>query len=38
MNNIFKKVLIVVAHPDDDVLGCGGIMAKYKNNKNTNRS
>jgi len=25
-----KRVLIIAAHPDDDVLGCGGIMAKYK--------
>ncbi|MDA8958839.1 PIG-L family deacetylase [Akkermansiaceae bacterium] len=24
-----KKVLILAAHPDDDVLGCGGLMAKY---------
>lgn len=24
-----QKVLIVVAHPDDDVLGCGGTIAKY---------
>ena len=24
-----KKVLIIAAHPDDDVLGCGGLMAKY---------
>lgn len=30
MNNLFKRVLIVAAHPDDDILGCGGIMAKYK--------
>ncbi len=24
-----KRVLIVSAHPDDDILGCGGLMAKY---------
>lgn len=24
-----KKILIVAPHPDDEVLGCGGIMAKY---------
>lgn len=24
-----KKVLIICAHPDDDILGCGGIMSKY---------
>jgi LmbE family N-acetylglucosaminyl deacetylase len=24
-----QKILIVCAHPDDDILGCGGIMAKY---------
>lgn len=24
-----KRVLIIAAHPDDEVLGCGGIMAKY---------
>jgi len=29
-----KRVLLVVAHPDDDVLGCGGLLAKYKNNSN----
>ncbi len=25
-----KKVLIISAHPDDEVLGCGGILSKYK--------
>jgi len=24
-----EKVLIIAAHPDDDILGCGGLMAKY---------
>lgn len=24
-----KKILIIAPHPDDDILGCGGIMAKY---------
>tara|TARA_A100001011_G_C14297513_1_gene839151 strand:+ start:413 stop:1099 length:687 start_codon:yes stop_codon:yes gene_type:complete len=26
-----NRVLIIAAHPDDDILGCGGIMSKYKN-------
>lgn len=26
-----KKALIIAAHPDDDILGCGGIMSRFKN-------
>jgi LmbE family N-acetylglucosaminyl deacetylase len=26
-----NKVLIIAAHPDDDILGCGGYMSKFSN-------
>ena len=25
------KILIIVAHPDDEILGCGGVLSKYYN-------
>jgi LmbE family N-acetylglucosaminyl deacetylase len=30
---MMNKILIIAAHPDDDILGCGGFMAKYRSNK-----
>ena len=33
MNFKNKKILVVAAHPDDDVLGCGGTLAKAINLK-----
>ncbi|MDA7541814.1 PIG-L family deacetylase [Gammaproteobacteria bacterium] len=29
-----KNILIIAAHPDDDILGCGGFMAKYNTKTN----
>ena len=34
----YKKFLIVAAHPDDDVLGCGGTIANLIKQKKKSKS
>jgi LmbE family N-acetylglucosaminyl deacetylase len=29
-----RNILIIAAHPDDDILGCGGLIAKYRKSVN----
>ena len=28
-----KKIMFITPHPDDEILGCGGVMHKFRNKK-----
>ena len=31
-----KKILVISPHPDDEIIGCGATLSKYKNSKSIN--
>ena len=35
MINNFKKLMIIGIHPDDEILGCGGLISKFCSYPNT---
>ena len=33
VNKDFERILIIAAHPDDEIIGCGGILKKFVKQK-----